>query len=128
MPATPATRPAEPSPTSASTQAEQFVRRMNQVGAVLVVAVLVGFAAFALCREKTGDGTRPRGGIDWLLWASGSDETFESAMQAQLRRSQDAIEREFSDRHTPAFDAQNLPLTFEEFRPAEFHLSSPGRR
>jgi hypothetical protein len=82
--------PNPPSPTNGVAGALKWLNRIVATSLVLFMGV---FAWSAVQSRLPSKDKRPKCGIDWLMWAAGSDETFNSAMAKKL----EAGSHEFDD-------------------------------
>jgi hypothetical protein len=72
---------------SSTTGAEGALKWVNRVVAAGFVIFLGAVGWSAMQSRLPAKDKRPKCGVDWLLWASGSDETFNSALQKQIEKS-----------------------------------------
>lgn len=85
--ADPAFVEAEFSKTSSTTGVAGTLKWVNRVAAAGFVIFLGAVGWSAVQSRLPAKDKRPKCGADWLLWASGSDETFNSALQKQIEKS-----------------------------------------
>jgi hypothetical protein len=75
--------------------AAAMLKWLNRIVAGTLVVFLGAFAWSAVQTKLPAKGKRPQSGIDWMLWASGSNETFSSAMQKKIEASTRELEDQF---------------------------------
>jgi hypothetical protein len=93
-------------PTPAGRAGMMSLRTANGIIGMFVIGALIP-VAFALMANVEKERERRKCGLDWLLWAAGSNETFESQLNASLEESRIEFERQR--------DAALKPFEFQEF-------------
>jgi len=76
--------PGDLSGQESSNQAAQTLKWVNRAVATGLVICFGAFAYSAVQSRLPPAGKRPKCGVDWLLWASGSKETFNSMLTKKI--------------------------------------------
>jgi hypothetical protein len=94
---------------------------MNCLIGGVVGVVLLGLLFTSVQNARSSTAENPRKcGVDWLLWVCGSDETFESCLQAKIKESQEQLEKELQRR--PLFETQFGDISDNLIMPPEVEL------
>lgn len=99
------------------------LRIANGILGVLVIGALIPLGATFLNSVEQERGRR-KCGLDWMLWAVGSNETFESRFNAAMEESRRDFERQMEESVTP-FEFKNLDLQ-TGFGPAPLFSNRDG--
>jgi hypothetical protein len=106
---------------SADVGVDRWLHRLNWTVAFVVFLVVGGVIGFNLSGNLSR-AKNPRCGLDWIMAAWGSDETFESMLQERIAKSQADFEKQNPELFKPAFDVSE-PL---EFHPEDFTGFTPS--
>lgn len=102
----------------AAANVECWLRRMNWTVAFVVCLVVGGFAGVTLSKNLS-QAKNPKCGLDWIMAACGSEETFETIVHGAIVKSQEDFEKQNPELFEPAFDLSEPillePITLQGF-------------